>query len=178
MQSGLRVSPPAKIRCEEPKTGSLRLTLKLSGRREDALPFTFCISAIGAAPDCDYLDNVSVARGNVILCDHGKTQTPEDFGPVPISRTDASCECVDEAGDVQILSGRFSPVLKKSPVTFSAPVPGDESRGSPMGGGSVVLNSGSPACLSAGPGYLQSGLRLAVSLRFDCKRGRRQTLRG
>lgn len=93
---------------------------------EDALPFTFCISAIGAAPNCDYLENISVARGNVILTDHGKTQTPEDFGPVLTASTEASCECVDEAGDIQILPQRFAPVLRYRPVTFSAPVPADK----------------------------------------------------
>jgi hypothetical protein len=93
---------------------------------EDALPFTFCISAIGAAPDCDYLINVSVARGNVILCDHGKTQPPEDFGPIPVSKTEAVCECVDEAGDVQIFPGRFSPVLRKSPITYCDRLPKDK----------------------------------------------------
>ncbi len=86
--------------------------LEIEWGPEDALPFTFCISAIGAAPDCDYLENVSVARGNVILCDHGQTQNPEDFGPVPTERTDATCECVDEAGDVEIFPGRLAPVLK------------------------------------------------------------------
>jgi hypothetical protein len=93
---------------------------------EDALPFTFCISTIGAAPDCDYLINVSVARGNVILCDHGKTQPGEDFGPIPVSRTEAICECVDEAGDVQIIPGRFSPVLRKSPITYCDRLPKDK----------------------------------------------------
>jgi hypothetical protein len=93
---------------------------------EDALPFTFCISTIGAAPDCDYLINVSVARGNVILVDHGKTQPPEDFGPVPVSKTEAVCECIDEAGDVQVTPGRLSPVLKKSPITYSDPLPKDK----------------------------------------------------
>lgn len=93
---------------------------------EDALPFTFCISTIGAAPDCDYLINVSVARGNVILCDHGRTQPPEDFGPIPVSRTEAVCECVDEAGDVQIIPGRFAPVLRKSPITYCDRLPKDK----------------------------------------------------
>jgi hypothetical protein len=93
---------------------------------EDALPFTFCISTIGAAPDCDYLINVSVARGNVILCDHGKTQPPEDSGPVPVYSTEAVCECAGEAGDVQIIPGRLSPVLRKSPITYCAPLPKDK----------------------------------------------------
>ncbi len=93
---------------------------------EDALPFTFCISTIGAAPDCDYLINVSVARGNVILCDHGKTQRPEDLGPIPVSRTEAVCECVDEAGDVQIIPGRFPTALRKSPITYCDRLPKDK----------------------------------------------------
>lgn len=93
--------------------------LEIEWGPEDALPFTFCISAIGAAPDCDYLENVSVARGNVILCDHGQTQNPEDFGPVPTERTDATCECVDEAGDVEVFPGRLAPVLKTSPITYA-----------------------------------------------------------
>lgn len=116
---------PGEDKLRKTKDGRPTPYVEVEWAPEDALPFTFCISAIGAAPDCDYLDNVSVARGNVILTDHGKTQNPEDFGPVPISKTDASCECVGEPGDVQILPGRFSPVLSRSPVTFSAPVPGD-----------------------------------------------------
>lgn len=93
---------------------------------EDALPFTFCISTIGGAPDCDYLINVSVARGNVILCDHGKTQRPEDLGPIPVSRTEAVCECVDEAGDVQIIPGPFPSALRKSPITYCDRLPKDK----------------------------------------------------
>jgi hypothetical protein len=92
----------------------------------DALPFTLCISAIGAAPDCVYLENVSVVRGNVVLVDHGKKQPEECFGPVGASSSDAECECVDEAGDVRITPRRLSPVLSKAPVTFSASLPKDE----------------------------------------------------
>lgn len=90
---------------------------------EDALPFTFCISSIGQAPDCRYLENISVARGNVVLVDHGKTQEPEELGCVPTLQTDSACECVDVPGDIQIIPGRFSPRLKKTPVTFSTPLP-------------------------------------------------------
>jgi hypothetical protein len=93
---------------------------------EDALPFTFCVSAIGAAPDCVYLENVSVARGNVILADHGKTQPAEPFGPVSTTKTEADCECVDEAGDVQIIPRRLSPVLRRAPITFSTSLPKDQ----------------------------------------------------
>jgi hypothetical protein len=91
----------------------------------DALPFTFCISAMGAAPDCRYLDNLSVARGNVILVDHGKTQGTEDLGRVPTLRTDAECECAGTSGDIRIIPGRFGAKLQKTPLTFRQPLPAD-----------------------------------------------------
>ncbi|HEY0729622.1 MAG TPA: putative baseplate assembly protein, partial [Pyrinomonadaceae bacterium] len=100
--------------------------VKITWAAEDALPFTFCISAIGGAPDCVYLENVSVARGNVVLADHGKTQPEEPFGPVATKSTDAECECVDEAGDVRITPRRLSPALSKAPVTFSAALPKED----------------------------------------------------
>jgi hypothetical protein len=93
---------------------------------EDALPFPFCISAIGAAPGCKYLENISVARGNVVLVDHGRTVGPEDLGEVPTLRTQAVCECADHPGDVQIISGPFRTKLAKTPLTFSEPLPGDD----------------------------------------------------
>lgn len=117
---------PGEDKLRKTKDGQPTPYVDIKWAVEDALPFTLCISAIGAAPDCDYLENVSVARGNVILVDHGKTQKPEDFGPVPTATTEASCECVDEPGDIQVLPGRFSPALKWSPVTFSTPVPADK----------------------------------------------------
>ena len=90
---------------------------------EDALPFTFCISALGLAPDCEYIENISVARGNVILVDHGKTQKPEVLGEVPTLRTEATCECANEPSDVQIVPGRFHPWLARRPLTFRDPLP-------------------------------------------------------
>lgn len=91
----------------------------------DALPFTFCISAIGPAPGCRYVESISVARGNVILVDHGKTQDPEELGPVPMLRTDAVCECANEPGDIQIIPGPFPSRLRRTPLTFRAPLPAD-----------------------------------------------------
>ncbi|HKA20511.1 MAG TPA: putative baseplate assembly protein [Blastocatellia bacterium] len=117
---------PGEDKLRKTKDGQPTPYIVIEWAPEDALPFTFCISAIGPAPDCDYLGNVSVARGNVILVDHGKTQNPEDFGPVPTVRTEASCECVDEAGDIEVIPGRFSPVLSKSPITYSVKLPKDK----------------------------------------------------
>ncbi len=94
---------------------------------EDALPFSLCVSAIGAAPSCHFMDHVSVARGNVVLVDHGRATGPEDLGVVPEAMTEAQCICEGRTGEVQQISGRFAPHLSKSPLTFRQPLAGDES---------------------------------------------------
>ena len=50
--------------------------------RRDALPFPLCLSVIGPPPECALLEDVSVARGNVVLADHGRRLRPEDLGMV------------------------------------------------------------------------------------------------
>ncbi len=100
--------------------------IEIEWAAEDALPFPFCVSAIGEAPDCKYLENISVARGNVILVDHGRTTGPEDLGQVPTLRTEAVCECADHPGDVQTIAGLFRPSLSKTPLTFREALPADE----------------------------------------------------
>jgi len=92
---------------------------------EDALPFPFCISTIGPSPVCPYLDNVTVARGNVILVDHGRTQGPEDLGQVPAVSSSAPCECEGEPGDIQIVPAWFRPQLVQTPLTFRQPLLAD-----------------------------------------------------
>jgi len=96
--------------------------LEVEWAEEDALPFTLCVSAIGSAPTCAYLDNISVARGNTVLVDHGRTWEPVDLGCVPTDHTEAECICVGRASDVRAMAGRFSPSLEKTPLTFRAPL--------------------------------------------------------
>jgi hypothetical protein len=92
---------------------------------EDALRFPFCISAIGAAPDCKYLENISVARGNVLLVDHGRTLDPKDIGKVPTLSTEAICECAETPGEIQYRAGKFGPHLGHTPLTFREALPAD-----------------------------------------------------
>lgn len=89
---------------------------------EDALPFTLCLSVIGPSPDCRYLTGVSVAHGNVVLADHGRSAGPDDLGCVPVARTEAICECADEPGDVTTFAGPYHPNLTRTPLTFSQPL--------------------------------------------------------
>ena len=89
---------------------------------EDALPFALCLSAIVPALECQYVDNISVAHGNVVLVDHGRTlQPPELIGQVPLKTTDFVCECEGEPSDIQLLADRFEPHLSKTPLTYSQP---------------------------------------------------------
>ena len=76
---------------------------------EDALIFPLCISSrTDEDHDEKYLGNtVSVARGNVVLCDHGLTETnppiPDTVPKSTISRPDANC---DPCADVEPIQSR------------------------------------------------------------------------
>lgn len=92
---------------------------------EDALPFPLCISS-DAGDDIGTLDNVSVARGNMVLADHGLTlAADEDLGTVPPSRLsyppdrDAS-RCTPSVA--QQIPPRFAPALAQAPLTFAGTV--------------------------------------------------------
>ena len=109
------------------KDGKPTAVLTIEWAAEDALKFTFCISTIGPAPKCNYLTNVSVARGNVILVDHGKTLPPQVLCEVPTLTTTAVCECATEPADVQLVPGRICPVLKNTPLTYRQAPPAADS---------------------------------------------------
>ncbi|MBF2065992.1 MAG: putative baseplate assembly protein [Calothrix sp. C42_A2020_038] len=89
---------------------------------EEALPFPLCISAIGQPPGCKLLESISVARGNVIPIDHGQTIYDEDLGKIPEKLTPIYCEGENLPSDGRVLSGRFSPKLKRTPLTFRQPL--------------------------------------------------------
>jgi len=88
----------------------------------DALRFSFCVSALGAAPGCHAIDQISVARGNNLLVDHGRQQPPEALGPVPGTTTSPCCECEEHPSDVQTEVARFRPTLSKAPLSFAVPL--------------------------------------------------------
>jgi hypothetical protein len=87
----------------------------------DALPSALCLSKIGPAPDCRLLDKVSVARGNILLVDHGRTEPDESLGEVPCLESLAPCDggCPE---DPERMAGRFRPRLGRRPLTFREPV--------------------------------------------------------
>lgn len=84
----------------------------------DALPFPLCVSSLGPPPACAYLPDVSVARGNVLLVDHGRRRS-DPLGPVPVVVTDPPCVCEGRTGDVAPGAGAFEPRLPRGPVTWA-----------------------------------------------------------
>lgn len=107
--------------------------LQIEWAEADALPFTLCISSTGSAPDCEKLENVTVARGNIVLADHGRTiggrvvddRTEEDLGCVPADESESECGYVSCAPEVRIVAGRYRPVLEEDPITYSQWLPHD-----------------------------------------------------
>lgn len=103
---------------------------------EDALPFPLCISS---KKDRDHGEDdepdISVALGNIVLADHGKTvETPEKFHPVPMPRlTRVQAEALPTelmesttapgSDGRQLIPPRYQPVLRGRPLTHAAPFP-------------------------------------------------------
>lgn len=92
---------------------------------EDALPFPLCLSAIGPPPNCAVIENISVARGNLILVDHGLTIEEDLVDPVPVKETIEECDCTGAVADTEVVPDRYEPVLKKAPLIFREPLEGD-----------------------------------------------------
>jgi hypothetical protein len=99
-----------------------RLVVEVAWAPEDALPFPLCISSIGPAPDCSLIPDVSVARGNVLLVDHGRS-VPDELGQVP-TRSESS-ECGDGClpPEVWKTPGVFRPILPRPDLSCSEPLP-------------------------------------------------------
>jgi hypothetical protein len=97
--------------------------LEVEWSEEDALPFPLCVSVIGPPPKCALIDHVSVARGNVLLVDHGRrTEEPEKLGCVPAVDEPETCEEEGRPSDRVRRPGRFRPVLAEASLTFAEPL--------------------------------------------------------
>ncbi|HTG33543.1 MAG TPA: putative baseplate assembly protein [Thermoanaerobaculia bacterium] len=96
--------------------------VEIEWAREDALTFPLCVSSLGGE-DCRILDPVSVARGNILLVDHGRTVDDKEWDPVPPGKTKPRCEGEGRHAETPLLSGRFRPYLQRAPLTFRQPLP-------------------------------------------------------
>ncbi len=92
---------------------------------EDALPFPFCISArTDAAHGEQYKEKVSVARGNIVLADHGLTRTQPlrpDTVPQPALFRPPATEDPCATREPEALPPRYRPQLAEKALTQAAP---------------------------------------------------------
>lgn len=91
--------------------------------REDALPFPLVISTIGDAPCCELINDVTVARGNVVPVDHGRTVTEPEAWIVPLQDEPTACEGEGQPADTAVQAAPFHPALTQGPVTQAVPFP-------------------------------------------------------
>ena len=95
----------------QPVTAAAQAVLPLlhvTWRATDALTFPLCLST--ESPETGPLEHVSIARGNIVLCDHGRTVVDELPPPV----LDGS------------RSGVLELPLPRAPISFAADPPGPE----------------------------------------------------
>ncbi|MCK9495113.1 MAG: putative baseplate assembly protein [Dehalococcoidia bacterium] len=104
----------------EPPTADPVAVTEIAWEPEDALPFDLCLSALDPTAGGD-LAVVSVALGNIVLADHGRTLPDEPLGVVPDSHlvwAPGEGECADE---VEAIPPRFAPRLSEAPLTHVRP---------------------------------------------------------
>ncbi len=98
---------------------------------QDALPFCLPLCALGPAPECRYLMPLAVARGNVLLVDHGKTFDDEPLGEVALAHAALHCRCEGQPDDVALAAAPFRPQLAHLPLTHAEPLAHAEALAAP-----------------------------------------------
>ena len=93
-------------------------------QEEDALPFAVCISSrTDRQHGNKFIDNVTVVRGNMVLCDHGQTvfetlspKVPESFLSYRHDSQNGHCE----RPEPEAIAIRYKPRLSNLPLTHVA----------------------------------------------------------
>ena len=93
---------------------------------EDGLPFDLCLSIIGPAPDCSRIEGVTVARGNLVVVDHGRRigrfshdeTVPEPLGQVTAREAAATCSGPGRPRRRELFAAPFPAQLARAPLAF------------------------------------------------------------
>ena len=96
--------------------------LEVAWDADDALPFELCLTTLGPPPNCATLEHVSVARGNVVLADHGRRHGYEPLGCVDLAREETPCLGEGQRADPVREPCPFRPRLGSGPLTFGQPL--------------------------------------------------------
>jgi hypothetical protein len=139
--------------------------LNIEWAAADALPFALCLSAPGSPPACDPLEEVSVARGNVLLVDHGRRISGEDLGCVPIEPGDEDCPSPCSAPEARPMAGRYRPVLREAQLVYSQPIGSIPAAASMSGAASMP---GAAIMLRQDPRLALPWLRLTSQIDAEC----------
>jgi hypothetical protein len=84
---------------------------------EDALPFPFCLSATTGAPECKPIGRVSVAYGNILPVDHGRS-IEDDLEAVLVAAADEHCPGPCEPAEIELTLRRYRPELPRGAPAF------------------------------------------------------------
>lgn len=99
---------------------------EIEWEEEDALPFPLCLSTLTDKDHGErYLERVSLAYGNVVLADHGRTISDEALGKVPesiLAAAPQSSVLSCQHPDIALVPPRFRPKLSERPLTHSLPL--------------------------------------------------------
>jgi hypothetical protein len=99
---------------------------EISWSEEDALPFPVCISAETSQEDnAAYVENISVALGNIVLADHGGSVmeylelVPEDMilQALPLQPVSSADPQTCTPNRVQVAHARYRPYLRNGPLS-------------------------------------------------------------
>jgi hypothetical protein len=128
----------------QPKDDPVDVT-EIEWHPEDALPFPLCVSArTDEEHGGDYVENVSVARGNIVLADHGLTIEDEPLGAVPDEDPTPRLRNESRPGKdaPEPVFPRFQPSPERGPLTQAAPYVERQpaaSNGSPLTSAASVM---------------------------------------
>ncbi|MDF3308899.1 putative baseplate assembly protein [Rhodococcus sp. T2V] len=93
---------------------------------DDALPFPVCVSArTDDEHGAQLVEDISIALGNIVLCDHGRSITQESLGVVPPARLRYPADDPDHCspGTPAPIPPRFRPPLAEAPLTRRGMMP-------------------------------------------------------
>lgn len=99
-----------------------RKLLEIEWAAEDALPFALCISSKRPPPFCDAVPNVSVARGNIILVDHGRTLERVEMDVVESETHQVDCGSDWMPPAIERTLHPYRPVIHEPTLTFAEPM--------------------------------------------------------
>ncbi|MEI8211031.1 MAG: baseplate J/gp47 family protein [Planctomycetota bacterium] len=101
-------------------TGCERPILEIEWDRRDALPFPLCISSKRPPPFCDAVRNVSVARGNLFLVDHGRSLDRIPLGKAVQSvQRQVDCGSAWNPPRIETTLVPFRPVIDQTDLCYS-----------------------------------------------------------